>query len=459
MTERLSDSEAVMWAAENDPALASSFMTVTFLDGPVDLQRFSRRMGNAVAGVDRMRQRIEPGPLGQRSVWKDDPDFDLGRHVTRESLDGADDRAVLDHAGAFLAEQFDRAHPLWKLSIVEGLSGGRSALLAKFHHVVTDGVGGVRLSASFLDLSPDEEPVRDAPPPTIDAGEAAGSGGIAGFVNGLSDAVLDAVRRPVTIGRTVFDTVRADPVGNVKATVEQLVVTDKGKSPIWIGKRSAERDLEAHRVSLDDVKASAKQLGGTVNDLFVTAVVGAVARYHDARGAGVDEFRVSIPLNTRSDKSVGGNDFVPARVVLSAERDPARRFAAITARLNEVKSSKSGSPGLGWALAGLFTSMPSPLLVAVARQQIETVDFACSNVRGAPFPLYVSGAKVLANHPMGPTGGTAANATVLSYEGSLDLGLVTDPAAVDNPGELRDLIAEEFDELIALGGRTPSRIG
>lgn len=453
MTERLSDSEAVMWAAESDPALASSFMTVTYLDGPVDLERFSRRMAHAVVGVDRMRQRIEPGPFGQRAMWKDDPEFDLSRHVVRESMPGADDRAVLDRAGAFLSEQFDPAHPLWKLAVVDGLSGGRSALLAKFHHVVTDGVGGVRLSASFLDLSADEEPVRAAPAPTIDEAEAAGNGGIAGFIGSMTEAALETLRRPVDVGRAVFDTVRNDPVGNVRSTVEQLVITNKGKSSIWVGRRSPDRALEAYRVDLDAVKASAKQLGGTVNDLFVTAIVGAVARYHDARDAGVDEFRVSIPLNTRTDKSVGGNDFVPARVVLSAERDPEKRFLAISQRLNDVKSSKSAGVGLGWALAGLFTSLPSPLLAAAARTQIETVDFACSNVRGAPFPLYVAGARVLSNHPMGPTGGTAANATVLSYENSLDLGLVTDPAAVDNPGELLELIAEELTELIARGGR------
>ena len=160
---------------------------------------------------------------------------------------------------------------------------------------------------------------------------------------------------------------------------------------------------------------------------------------------------MSIPLNTRSDKSVGGNDFVPARVLLDASPDPLARFAAIASKLTEVKTARS--PGLGWALAGMFTSLPSPLLVAVARKQIETVDFACARTcAGAPFPLYVSGARVLANHPMGPTGGTAANATVMSYEGWLDLGLVTDPAAIDDPARLRDYIAEELDELIALGG-------
>jgi WS/DGAT/MGAT family acyltransferase len=451
VTERLSDAEAVMWAAERDPSLASSFMTVTFLDGDVDHDRFTRRIAGAVAGVDRMRQRVEPGVLGSRSLWRDDPAFELSNHLHREQLTGADDRALLDHAGEVLSRSFDHTHPLWELTIVEGLSGGRSALLAKFHHTITDGVGGIRLSASFLDVSPDEEPVRAAPAPTVDEATLGASGGIAGFLSTLTDAASDAIRTPVALGRVVADTLRSDPIGTVRTTIEQLVVTDKARSPIWGGKRSAERHCETYRLSLEDVRSSAKSLGGTINDLFVTAVVGAAAKYHVKRDAAVDEFRVSIPLNTRSDKSVGGNDFVPARIVLSTAPDPRARFDAISAKLNEIKGARD--PGLGWALAGLFTSMPSPLIVAVARQQIETVDFACSNVRGAPFPLYVSGARVLSNHPMGPTGGTAANATVMSYEGSLDLGLVTDPAAVDEPELLRDLIAESFDELVTLGAR------
>jgi diacylglycerol O-acyltransferase len=451
MPERLSDAEAVMWAAERDPSLASSFMTVTFLDGAVDHDRFTRRIAGAVAGVDRMRQRVEPGLLGSRSLWRDDPDFELSNHLHREELNGADDRALLDHAGDVLSRSFDHAHPLWELTIVEGLSGGRSALLAKFHHTITDGVGGIRLSASFLDLSPDEEPVRAAPEPTVDEVTLGASGGIAGFLGTLTDAASDALRTPVALGRVVADTLRSDPIGTVRSTIEQLVVTDKARSPIWAGKRSGERHCETYRISLEEVRSSAKVLGGTINDLFVTAIVGAAAKYHAKRDASVDEFRVSIPLNTRSDKSVGGNDFVPARIVLSSAPDPVERFNAISAKLNEIKGARD--PGLGWALAGLFTSLPSPLIVAVARQQIETVDFACSNVRGAPFPLYVSGARVLSNHPMGPTGGTAANATVMSYEGSLDLGLVTDPAAVDEPEMLRDFIAESFDELITLGAR------
>lgn len=437
-----------MWAAERDPSLSSAFLSVTFLDRAPDLERFRRRLAAAVMGVRRMRQRIEPGGLlSPVPVWRDDPAFDITYHVAKLAVaNDADERELLDIGGAFLAEPFDAERPLWQLRIVERLGDDRAVLLAKFHHTITDGVGGVRLSASFLDIAPDAEAPLELladPEPEEDAASR-------GLVNDLADAAADALRRPIDFGRVALSEAASaarDPIGVARATLGQLVVTDRAHSTLWRGHRSTERRLDVHRVGLAEVKGAAKTLGGTVNDLFVAAVVGAAAEYHGARGVDVDAFRVSIPLSTRTDRSAGGNDFMPARVLLPAAGSRVDRFREIGARLGEVKAQRSS--GLGWAVAGLLTGLPSPLLVTLARQQIETVDFACSNVRGAPFPLYVSGARVLSTHPMGPTGGTAANATVMSYEGSLDLGLVTDPAAVDNPSELTDLVAAEFDALIA----------
>jgi len=438
-----------MWAAERDPSLSSAFLSVTFLDRAPDLERFRRRLAAAVVGVRRMRQRIEPGGLlSPVPVWRDDPTFDITYHVAKLAVPAdASERALLDLAGAFLAEPFDPERPLWQLRIVDSLSDGRAVLLAKFHHTITDGVGGVRLSASFLDIAPDAEaPLEMLADPEAEPEPAERRG----LVNELADAAADALRRPIEFGRVALSEAAGaarDPIGVARATLGQLVVTDRAHSTLWRGHRSTERRLDMHRVDLAEVKAAAKTLGGTVNDLFVAAVIGAAAEYHAARGVDVDAFRVSIPLSTRTDRSAGGNDFMPARVLLPAAGARAERFREIGARLDEVKAQRSS--GIGWAVAGLLTGLPSPLLVTLARQQIETVDFACSNVRGASFPLYVSGARVLSTHPMGPTGGTAANATVMSYQGSLDLGLVTDPAAVDDPAELIGLLAVEFDALMA----------
>jgi diacylglycerol O-acyltransferase / wax synthase len=115
--------------------------------------------------------------------------------------------------------------------------------------------------------------------------------------------------------------------------------------------------------------------------------------------------------------------------------------------LHQVKSERALD--LAETFAGLLSSLPSPLLARLARFQVETVDFACSNVKGAPFDLFVAGAKVLANHPMGPTAGTAFNATLLSYLGSLDIGVNSDTAAVDDPPLLVQCIEEALRELAA----------
>jgi hypothetical protein len=97
----------------------------------------------------------------------------------------------------------------------------------------------------------------------------------------------------------------------------------------------------------------------------------------------------------------------------------------------------------------VISSLPNPLLVRLARQQVETVDFAASNLRGAPVDLWIAGAHILSNHPMGPTGGTAFNATLLSYKSSMDIGVNSDDAAVDDPALLRDCIAASLAEVVA----------
>jgi hypothetical protein len=103
------------------------------------------------------------------------------------------------------------------------------------------------------------------------------------------------------------------------------------------------------------------------------------------------------------------------------------------------------------SFAGIANLLPTSVLVRFARQQTETVDFATSNVRGAPFDLYVAGAKIVANYPMGPTGGTAFNLTVLSSGGSLDMGVNIDAAAVEDPDLLRDSLESSYAELLAAG--------
>jgi len=227
-----------------------------------------------------------------------------------------------------------------------------------------------------------------------------------------------------------------------------MVELDRARSPLWRGQRSARRHLEVLSLDLEEVKAAAKRHGGTVNDLFVSALCEAVGGYHRVRGNDVDELRISVPVSTRTDRSAGGNSFLPARLLVPCgELAPEARFALVHERLHRARTGGSG--GVGEFAAGALSRLPATVVARLARQQTDTVDFAASNVRGAPFDVWVAGAKILHNHPMGPTGGTAFIATVLSTAGILDLGLCTDSAAVHDPADLRDRIEAGFSALLA----------
>ena len=454
---RMSDAEALMWTIEKDPAMRSSFLQLTLLDRPPDFARFRRRMERAVKVLPRLGQRVVPPPFRfAPPEWADDPSFDIDFHVRHLAVPPpGTERQLLDLAALIYEDAFDRARPLWQLTIVEGLEGGRAALLAKMHHTITDGVGGVRLSMQFLDLAPDAADPEDVEEQTRTPER--------GVYEVVSDAVGHNVRRQVGVVRrgaagTAGLAVHPDRVARaVTDTVDtaaslwrQLAVVQPSRSPLWTGRRSLTRRFETLTVNLDDVKRAAKGLGGTVNDLFVAAVAGGSAAYHRAKGASVDDLRVTIPVSVRDDKSAGGNAFSPARLLIPAGiEDPATRFAAIHERLGVAKNERA--LGLFGSLAGVMNNLPTSLLTRVARQQAETVDFAASNVRAADFDLYIAGAHIEANHPMGPTAGTAFNATVMSYKNRFDVGLNIDTAAIDDPDLLRTCIEESFAELVKAG--------
>ena len=156
----LTSSEAVLWMIERDPVLRSTIVAVAVLDGPPDMDRLRRRMAHAVEAFPRLGRRIEPGGAGVPH-WVPIPDLCLDHHVTSVRLPAPGSlRQLLDLAGEQAGEAFDVARPLWHLTVVEGLDGGRAALIVKVHHTVTDGVGGVGLLPIFTDLEacPAEEP-------------------------------------------------------------------------------------------------------------------------------------------------------------------------------------------------------------------------------------------------------------------------------------------------------------
>jgi WS/DGAT/MGAT family acyltransferase len=468
----MSDAETLMWHVEQDPWLNPSGGSVTLLDRPVDIDRFRRVVGNAVAAVPRLRERVVPAPTPWSTpVWQPDREFDLSYHIRRVALPPPGTmRQLLDLVALNHQDPFDRSRPLWMFIVVDGLEGGRGALLWKAHHVVADGIGQSRLAELYLDRE------RDAPfPPDVDLESviAASANTASGGPGSAVDLPLAGMRSLANLLRTEAALTRrvlgelalwgADPLraadaakgvlGTVQHTRTQLLGSGqrRGGSPLW-RRRSRHRHLGVLRVPLDAAHAAAEALGGTVNDLFVAGAADGAICYHRQRGASLDALNITFVVSTRDDKAIGGNSFTPVRVQIPAEPlEPKERFRSVSARLAARRGEVHGA-GMLSGLAVVGRLLPTSIVTGAARSQAAKIDFATSNLRGARSTRYICGSEVLESYAYGPLAGTAFNLTAMSYHGSLCLALFVDPVAVSSPADLRADMEGAYARLIEAGG-------
>jgi diacylglycerol O-acyltransferase / wax synthase len=187
-----------------------------------------------------------------------------------------------------------------------------------------------------------------------------------------------------------------------------------------------------------------------VNTAFLTAAASAAGAYHRELGEPVDHLRASMAISTRKEGS-GANAFSLARLLVpTGKMTVAERFSAIAEAAGRARG-ESATASLE-TISAIASTLPTSVVTRLARQQSESVDFATSNVRAAHFPVFIGGGHVLENYPIGPLGGVAFNLTVLSYCGSLDMGLNLDPAAISQPAMLRRFVEDAFVELAAAAG-------
>ncbi len=453
----MSDAEGLMWRLEKDPYLSSTFANVTILDRRPDFDQLRRRMERAVVRIPRLRQRVQTSPGNVSApVWVNDSDFDLDRHLRRVALPKpGTERQLLDLATLVTADPFDRTRPLWQFVIVEGLKGGRAALIEKLHHTITDGEGGVQLSLEFLDF---ERDAPDLPIPTLTEADEFAATRDQGSVDTMRDLIAGTMRIPLGIVRQIKDLL-ADPAQIPDATsaaadtfrgiLNQLGDTEKARSPLWT-ERSLRRHLEVASAPFTETRLAARQLGGTLNTAFLTVATEAASRYHTQFGAPVESLRASMAISTRTEGS-GANAFSLVRMLVPAADIPIdERFKAIQ-ESTQAAVSQSKNANLD-SLAALASTLPTSIVTRLARQQAQTIDFATSNVKGAPVPMYVAGAQLLHNYPVGPLSGVAFNLTLLSYLGNLDMGLNCDAAAITEPAVMKRCLDRAIADFLALAG-------
>jgi WS/DGAT/MGAT family acyltransferase len=453
---RMSDSDALMWTIEKDPLLRSTITAVSLLDGPVDGERFAAKVERATRLIPRLRQRVVGNPFSMAPPrWEVDPNFDLGYHLRSLHAGGGSERQVLDLAQWVGMQGFDRARPLWELYVIDGLTGGRAALIQKVHHAITDGVGSIQMALTLFDLERepgDPGPLPDAPPVhVLNPLErlAAGTEHVARHrlhaaqrtLGGLVGGARQAISDPIAAARRTVDTA---------SSVRRLVApATEPLSPVMTGRSLSVRFSTLVR-PLDDLRQAARAADGKLNDAFVAAVAGGLRRYHEHLGAPVDELRMTMPINVRTEATSGvaGNQFVPARFAVPlAITDPVERMATMRSLVAEQR----GEPALALTqpIAGLLNRLPTSVTTGVFGGLLKGVDFVTSNVPGAPVPLYAAGAEIVQQFPFGPLSGAAANITLLSWLDQVCIGINVDPAAVVDSEAFHSCMGEGFDEVIA----------
>jgi diacylglycerol O-acyltransferase / wax synthase len=454
--DRLTGLDASFLHLENGGAHMHVAAVMTFAGDPPDYDQLVETVEERLHLVPRYRQKLAFVPLGQgRPKWVDDPHFNLRYHIRRTALPPPGSEEQLRNlAGRVFSQPLDRDKPLWELWLVEGLapdaSGPRFAALSKTHHALVDGISGVDIVSVLFDSSPDPAP----PPPATKRWLARPEPAPAQL---LVEALLERATVPAEIARSLRAVVRG-PRRVARAAGESLVGLG---AMAWAGLRPAPASpynvpLGPHRrfawvrASLDDVKAVKNSLGGTVNDVVLAIVTGALRRHLLRRGEGLpSSLRAMVPVSVRAQTERGalGNRVAAMMAPLPIpEEDAHTRLETITRAMEDVK--RSGQAVGAQVLTGLSGFAPPTIMSQAARltSAQRFFNLVVTNVPGPQHPLYLLGREMTDIFPLVPLAkGQGLGVAIMSYNGRMNFGLVGDYDALSDLDEL----AEDFQASLA----------
>lgn len=446
--------DAFTFTLERDPLLRATIVAVARFERAPDWDGLVERVERASRLVPRFRQKLVHVPFGLAPPrWIVDPDFDLALHLHRVRAPSAQgEEFVLDLARTAACTSFDHDRPLWRFTLVEGLPDEQAALVMQLHHALTDGVGGIEIAAHVVDLTPDPPEAAPMPPaPTSRPHD---------LVEVALDVAGHHAQRAVDVGtdlaRALPHLLRhglARPVATATSGLRTATSiarfvrpVTRTSSPIMRERRNL-RDLAGLDVELEPLVAAAHHVDSTVNDAFLAAVAGGMRRYHEHHFAAVDHLRISMPVSVRRPGDApGGNRVTVERLELPVGiTDPVRRMRHIATICRELRAD----PAIPYAsaIAGALNLLP----VDVTASMLRHVDLLVSNVAGFPDPVWVAGARLRSFRVFGATLGSAANVTLMSYDGTCHVGISSDAGAVPDPSVLLECLQAGFDEVAAVG--------
>ncbi|MEW6270931.1 MAG: wax ester/triacylglycerol synthase family O-acyltransferase, partial [Thermodesulfobacteriota bacterium] len=418
-------------------------------DGGIDIERIREFVSSRLHRIPRYRQKLAYVPLRDQPVWVDDDRFNLAYHVRHTSLPRPGDERQLKRLSARIAsQQLDRGKPLWEVWLVEGLAGGRFAMITKVHHCMIDGMSGVDLLEVLLSVTP-EAPLEE-PPVFIPRG-------MPDRMELLRDEVLDRLAAPLQLAGRVL----RNPLGvlsavteGAKALGETLVAGMTMPSETPVNKEIGPyRRFDWLTMDVALVKEVKNQLGGSLNDVVLTTVAGAMRRFLSRRRVNPRDiqFRVMVPVSVRTADERGtlGNKVSAWFADLPlGEGDPLRRYALVAETTARLKHSKQA---MGAELLTAVTEWtPSTLLSLAVRLAHRGLPFnmVVTNVPGPQLPLYLLGSRMLDIYPLVPLfARLGLGVALFSYDGRLYWGFNGDWDVVPDLHDVVRCVEDSFAEL------------
>jgi diacylglycerol O-acyltransferase / wax synthase len=411
--------------------------------------------------VPRYRQKLQIPPAGTgRPLWVDDPTFNLEYHVRQTALpQPGSERQLLRLAGRIFSQQLDRARPLWEIWMVEGVEDGGFALISKTHHAMIDGIAGVDIAQVMFDLSPvpaeidhPDQPWQPAREPTSVEVLAAGTLGLlragvrtaahaAGLLRDPQAALHGAREAAEGLGQIVWAGLNPAPETPLNVAI------------------GPHRRYEVVRTGLSEFKLVKNAFGGTVNDVVLAVVSGALREWLRSRGVRTEglELRALVPVSIRgaTDRGALGNRIAAMRGPLPVYiEDPLERLRSVRAAMDGLKESKQAVGAE--VLSSMQNFAPPTVLAQASRLNFSTrlFNLIVTNVPGPQFPLYIRGRELSTVFPVAflPKDHALAIA-IMSYNGQMNFGLLGDYDALADIGLVAEGIEAALQELVALARR------
>ena len=440
--ERMSNVDHA-WFQADAPNNLMTIVGVMIFDTPLDLERFKDILRTRFLRHERFRQRVEVDATG--AYWVEDPYFDLDSHVLRVSLPGKGDKQELQaYVASLVSHQLDRQRPLWQFQVIENYQGG-SVVIGRMHHCIADGIALIGVLQGLADA-----PEVPGPDP-ISATE--------------EDGLLEKIFMPLSRAMERTISVSSDFVaGSLEMLTQPSLLLDYARVAGTVARQAAEFALmpddtptrlkgkagAVKRVAwtdplpLDSVKALGKVLNASVNDVLLSCVSGALRQYLLAQGDAVDEveIRAMIPVNLRKE---GGDDrlgnhfgLVPLLLPVGIE-DPIQRVGEIRLRMDDLKNSYMAAISMGvLGLAGLTPRKVQRQIMELFAKKATAV---MTNVPGPRQAIYLAGSRVKQQMFWVPkSGDIGVGISILSYDGTVQFGTITDHRFVPDP----DLLVAQF---------------